>query len=78
MRAGLQHRDYAVAVARSRRVGRRGSAPSEPRPVSERTSSSSYVRASSRVLESIVPSQHPRKPIGIVTRPGNVSDDGEP
>ena len=28
--------------------------------------------------ESIVPSQQPRKPIGIVTRPGNVSDDGEP
>src|SRR3954454_23512357 len=26
----------------------------------------------------MVPSQHPRKPIGIVTRPGNVSDDGEP
>src|SRR5919112_3688839 len=26
----------------------------------------------------MVPSQQPRKPIGIVTRPGNVSDDGEP
>ena len=25
-----------------------------------------------------MPSQQPRKPIGIVTRPGNVSDDGEP
>src|SRR3954447_22846831 len=26
----------------------------------------------------MVPSQQPRKPIGIVTRPGNVSEDGEP
>src|SRR5689334_1382707 len=26
----------------------------------------------------MVPSQQPRKPIGIVTRPGNVSDEGEP
>ena len=26
----------------------------------------------------MVPSQQPRKPIGIVTRPGNVSGDGEP
>ncbi len=25
-----------------------------------------------------MPSQQPRKPIGIVTRPGNVSEDGEP
>src|SRR4051794_22345864 len=48
-------------------------------PVSERTSSSSYERSGpTSGLLSRVPRKQPRKPIGIVTRPGNVSDDGEP
>src|SRR5919106_3283086 len=56
------------------------SAFSEPRPVSDRTYSSWYVRSAPRSVLSIVPSQQPMNPSGIETMPGFASSQpiGEP
>ena len=59
----------ARASGRPRRRGRSPSARA-----ARRTST----RPGCRACRASVPSQQPKKPIGIVTRPGKVSDDGEP
>ena len=74
-----QHRTPWPSRARARAA--RGGAGPRPRSRGRSPSAPAARRrcAPPRAsAESIVPSQQPRKPIGIVTRPGNVSDDGEP
>ena len=64
------------------RSKRRRRAPGRPRRRRRARSAAaarrSRARPPPRRAPSMVPSQQPRKPIGIVTRPGNVSEDGEP
>ena len=68
----------ATAGAPAARLERRARPRSRGRSPSARAARRSVRSVLAPRLLSIVPSQQPRKPIGIVTRPGNVSDDGEP